>query len=176
MPVRERVRRDDIHPPRRQRPRDIRKQQRPIPRHQRQLVPMRRVVEVQLHRILLQPRRHRKVGSHLLRSPRPQIPLRQPVQKPLHLRPLLRQLRRHPVHKLVLLIHPDAFVIHAAIQIIRRHQVQPPQVFRLPRRQRMRMNRIDVRIREQRQHAQRLVRLNLGRERPHRVGIKNIPP
>ena len=134
------------------------------------------MAKLDLHRIVRQPFCHIEVQPHLFRRACAQIPLREPRQKRLHLGASPRQQRRHAVHQLLANPHSHALVVHAAVQIAGRGQIQPPQVLRLPRRQRVRMHRLNVRVGEQRQHAQRLQRLHLPRERPHRIQIENISP
>ena len=80
------------------------------------------------------------------------------------------------VHQLLAHARAHPLVVHAAVQVVRRSQIQPPQVLRLPRRQRVRMHRLNVGVGKQRQHAQRLRRLHLARERPHRLQIEDVPP
>ena len=67
-------------------------------------------------------------------------------------------------------------LVDIPVELIGRRNVQSPQVLCLPRRQRIRMHGCNVGVGEQRQHAQRLVRLHLPHKRANRFRIEDVAP
>ena len=150
---------------------------RPVRRHQRDLAGLRRIVKLKLHLVL----RQTAAPSRSASAPAPACACadtapESPPETPPPPLFLPGSTRHHAVHQLLAHARAHPLVVHAAVQVVRCRQVQPPQVLRLPRRQRIRMHRRNVRIGKQRQHPQRLGGLHLARKRAHRLQIEDVPP
>ncbi len=79
------------------------------------------------------------------------------------------------VQDFVVRIAVNAF-IHAAIEIIGRADVELPEIFRFPRRERLRIDGLNVRIGEQAKHLQKFRAADTFRKLRHGARIENVPP
>src|ERR1039457_4066307 len=104
-----------------------------------------------------------------------QIPLRKSLQNLLELAAGDRCQRPQPRQLFIIHIcmHP---LVGAAVQVILGPHVELPNVLRLPRRQRLRIHRLDVGISQQAQHLQALRRSHFVGKCRHRLRIENVAP
>ena len=175
LTIRERIRRDNVHSPGCKRACNIREEGGSIHRHQHKFTQPCSVPEIDLYRIEPEVPCHFKVTPDLLHGPSANISLRKAFDVPCDGFGSLRhgrcntrdQFRRSG---------PNTLLIDTVIKIIRSCDVQPPQIFGLPWRQRVRVYCVQVGVGEEQQHAQCFLSLHLARKGSDRLRVEDVAP
>ena len=141
----------------------------------RELIPVSTAFEIYLHRIEAELLRHFHMRHHLFGGMNQQISLR----KSLHEIPELGANHGSQAAQASQFFCAHIAVnamVGTSVQVVCRANVELPNAFRLPGRERLRIHRFDIGVSQQAQHFQALLRAYFLGESGHRLRIKNIAP
>src|SRR6267378_2785207 len=119
-------------------------------------------------------RRHFQVRQNFVDRMRAQIPARQTFQEYLKFLPSRGGQRAEVTVYFIVSVGVHAFV-HASVELVRRADVELPEVFRLPGGESLWTNRLDVRMREKAEHFQEIRCADNFRELRDGAGIVDVP-
>src|ERR1700674_1894145 len=105
---------------------------------------------------------------------RAQISPRQTFKEYLKFFPSRRDERTEMIQDLIVRVGVHTFV-HASVEVVRRADIELPEVFRLPSGQSLWADRFHVRVRKQADHFQAIRRANRFRELSDRAWVVDIP-
>ena len=174
--VGKRIRLDDVHAPAGKHAGNRGEERGSIRRKQRERERVARRDQFGLHWLRAQLLVQREVRGDLRRRMHGQIPSRESFQEPLDLfEGCLASKRLHPLQHWNFIGCVQPVAIQRPAEVVRSRHKKLPQHFRFPRRQRFRIHGMNVRVGQQAQSFQSLLRPHGLRKNGNGRRVKNVP-